>query len=334
MKKYYPTLLCKTGEFKAISELTSQVKNRISPIFKVLDEESPDKLVAALTGSWTFNNNQALIDFSLTSFSNGQRRSLLRNLINAGVNAVPVVSIGASAPEWQMINRICEETDCRIAIKATASELNNFNNDIQRLIRDNNIDIQNSILIIDLELIDQQRYSPYATLVNTSIASLNNHKKWHSIVVVSGSFLENLTPLAAGRTHRLSRYEWLLWNMLNKIPNLRYGDYGTKHPIYSDTEARFAGSCSVKYTTTNDYVIFRGEKAQNHPQGNGQYINHSNALIITSDYSGATFCWGDQRISHFASQALLPINKQKPGSTTNWVSISQNHHISLLDSLL
>lgn len=107
--------------------------------------------------------------------------------------------------------------------------------------------------------------------------------------------------------------------------------YRNKHPIYSDNG--FQGTCSLKYSTESDFVIYRGEKAQNHQEGNGQYILHAKELINNELYSGSQFSWGDQRISEIANEELQN-RKRKPGSSTTWVEISQNHHITLMDSLL
>ncbi|WP_414649380.1 beta family protein, partial [Chitinophaga sp.] len=51
------------------------------------------------------------------------------------------------------------------------------------------------------------------------------------------------------------------------------------------------------------------------------------------DYSGLTFSWGDDRIDFYARQVLTDPNR-KTGNARSWVEISQNHHITLLHSLL
>jgi len=156
------------------------------------------------------------------------------------------------------------------------------------------------------------------------------------VIVAAGSFPENLGSLnPAGRVYRLNRYEWGLWTSLQSNKGVKgtvkYSDYGTKYPYYS--EANFQGSCSIKYTQEDDFVIYRGQISSNHPDGNGQYLTFSGQLIASSDYSGATFSWGDARIDFYAQQNISD-PKRKTGNAGSWVEISQNHHITLLTSLL
>ena len=73
---------------------------------------------------------------------------------------------------------------------------------------------------------------------------------------------------------------------------------------------------------------------KNHIKGNGQFIDHAKALLNSLFYSGNVFSWGDGRIYEIANQDHLEENKRKSGNLRTWVEISQNHHITLIDSLL
>jgi len=107
---------------------------------------------------------------------------------------------------------------------------------------------------------------------------------------------------------------------------IKYGDYGTKHPYY--IPAAFEGSASIKYTVVNEYVIYRGRKASDHSRGGVQYCDSSAALIATVDYLGRPFSWGDDEIFNRGNRVV------NPGNAGTWVQISQNHHITLLHSVL
>ncbi len=107
---------------------------------------------------------------------------------------------------------------------------------------------------------------------------------------------------------------------------MKYGDYGTKNPIYA--EVGFLGTSSIKYTTEDHFVIYRGELPQNHPRGMSQYIDKAIQLIATDYYSGREFSWGDEKIYIIATE------NNRSGNPKTWVEISQNHHITILSSLL
>lgn len=154
---------------------------------------------------------------------------------------------------------------------------------------------------------------------------------WADVIVAAGSFPTDLSKFRAGSVHRLHRYEWDLWRLLRDKFQIKYGDYGTKHHEYADTP--YAASVSLKYTTEDEFVIHRGERTDNHADGHGQYITHAQKLIRSNDYSGQGFSWGDSRLDFYSRQILNDENR-KTGNTTTWVQISQNHHITLLHSLL
>jgi hypothetical protein len=74
--------------------------------------------------------------------------------------------------------------------------------------------------------------------------------------------------------------------------------------------------------------------AGEHKLGNGQYIVHAKKLINNEDvYSGKEFSWGDAKI-FIVSQENEDSIHNKPGNAKNWVEYSQNHHITLIESLL
>lgn len=61
--KYYPILLSKAGEFKALKELNITVKREVSPIIEILDT-SLERVETKLIEDWSFAGNQVLLDFS------------------------------------------------------------------------------------------------------------------------------------------------------------------------------------------------------------------------------------------------------------------------------
>lgn len=138
--------------------------------------------------------------------------------------------------------------------------------------------------------------------------------------------LENNTP------HILCRFEWCLWKALYSSelyrPNMKYSDYITKHPIH--TEVIYAGSCSIKYSHEDSFIVYRGLKADSHILSNGQYIQFSRKLVRTPYYSGENFSWGDKKIWWHSQKS----GYESPGNAKDWVVISQNHHITLINSLL
>ncbi len=134
---------------------------------------------------------------------------------------------------------------------------------------------------------------------------------------------------------KLPRFEWSVWKPLKAVPSLDgivYGDYGIKHSVFA--EAPFAGTVSLKYTTENHYIIYRGELSEPHPLGHGQYIVSAKKLVKSPHYLGKLFSWGDLRFYELSQENENDNEKRKTGNPTNWVQQHQNHHITLLHNIL
>jgi hypothetical protein len=338
MKKYYPILLSKAGEFTALSKLSQNTKDEVVPIIQVLPEQISK--LEAFHSHWNFKGNELFLDFSLIeSFSSTTVSKLIKHLQSNSVNVVPVVQENSNPRYLTLIGNLIDTLEIdKICIRFSndSGGFLNINTTIETLLNTLGTIPSQVSLLLDFGFVRITNHALIEAFAVNVINSITNRDDYDNVIISSGSFLDNLGSLnPAGRVYRLPRYEWQLWSTLQtqaKIKGkIKYSDYGTKHPIYS--EAGFQGSCSIKYTVINEYVIYRGEISSNHPDGNGQYITFAGQLITSADYSGITFSWGDERIDFFASQLLTDPNR-KTGNAGSWVEISQNHHITLLASIL
>lgn len=346
MKRYYPILLSKPGELIALSHLSNSVKSEITPIIEVVDRLADangynQKLQETFTDLWSFDDNQLFLDFSLYPDVNGDIsyiRRLFINLLKNGVNVVPVVMFTSEARYLALVQTLISNFDCDVCIRENNNGRGfiNFNTELAAILAQLNTTPANSYIVIDLGFSETGNYNLLITVAHAAITALHNINDWKEIIVASGSFLPDLGSLAApvtntsaARVYRLQRFEWDIWTILNglQLPReVKYGDYGTKHPYY--LPAAFEGSCSIKYTTTHEYVIYRGRKASDHSKGGNQYNDSARSLIASADYYGQPFSWGDEEIF------LIGNRKDKPGNAGKWVQISQNHHITTLHQLL
>jgi hypothetical protein len=215
--------------------------------------------------------------------------------------------------------------------------VDNFKEASESLQKEMNGESNKIILLLDLGYAKPDNHNTLATNAKTVIKSLTKKvDDWLEVVVSSSSFPEDLSKFKPAHSvvHRITRYEWVIWNTIIKddnCKNIKYSDFGTKYPFY--IEANFAGSVSVKYSVKDEFVIHKGELTNEHKEGHGQYIMHAFKLITSKDYSGRGFSWGDGKIYEIAHEDLKN-EKKKTGSSTTRVQISQNHHITLIDSLL
>lgn len=332
--KYYPILLSKAGELTALKQLTPNVKAETAPVIQVL-EENFTTVEDLLIAEWDFQNNSVLLDFSLldTNTYLVQIENLLRNCLNADVNVVPVVHVNSGINYTNLVALLYNTLDIKICIRTSVltGGFVNYNTEINTLSNTIGANLKDIFLLFDFAYINATSYNAILAKATSVIQGMVNPNSYNDIIIASGSFPENLGPFTANAIHLLNRFEWDLWLqlLLLGIP-IKYSDYGTKHPISSP--AGFLGSCSIKYSNEKQYVIYRGEVSNNHPLGNGQYIQFSKQLVPSAYYSGVSFSWGDAKITAMAAQTVHP--PHKPGNAKTWVEISQNHHITLLESLL
>lgn len=336
MKKYYPILLSKAGELSALSHLSDDVKKEISPVIQILNENL-DSTENFLTSHWSFPENQILLDFSL--FENLDEniptiQLFFSRLVALGIKAIPVIQQNSPNEYFDFVKDYILQSSQVVCIRASneSGGFINFNDQAQNIITSLETNSANAIILFDLAYVQSTNYTTLAALAILTLESLLNlNSNWSDIVLASGSFPENLTGLVAGNVYELDRYEWHIWHLIlnnTVLKNVvKYGDYGTKNPVFF-ADINFAGTSSIKYTTENHFVIYRGELPQNHQRSMGQYIDQAAILITTPAYSGENFSWGDKRINEIVSE------NNRPGNPRTWVEISQNHHISLMTSLL
>lgn len=335
MKKYYPILLSKAGELSALSHLSDLVKNETSPVIQVLNDNL-ESMEAFLLSNWSFTENQILLDFSLyenIAENIGNIQSFFTRIIAENINAVPVVQQNSPEEYINFVRDYVSQNSKLVCIRASndSGGFINFNDQIQAITTFLEKPSSETILLLDLGYVQTSNYTTLAALAIITLQTmLNLDNDWNAVVVASGSFPENLTGLVAGNVYHLDRLEWFIWQLLQDNPVLKgivkYSDYGTKNPIYADVS--FAGTSSIKYTTEEHFVIYRGALPQNHQRSMGQYIDQAAILVSTPDYSGEDFSWGDRRINEIVTE------NNRPGNPATWVQISQNHHITLISSLL
>lgn len=339
MHKYYPILLSKDGEIKAMTRLEQRVKNEVSPIIQVLAIN--DSLTNFLRTHWSFTLNRVILDFSLfpnLSTTTREVKDFLDGIFRAGVQAVPCVQDNSPQSYLALVKQLIASQGCAVCVKASndSGGFNNYSQQVNNMLQTLQTTPANVILLLDLGYAQAGNYIVLANVASYAMQSLGTLNNWLGIVVASGSFPENLSNFEPASTaYRITRHEWNLWQYLNTTGfggQILYGDFGTKYPIYQDVDS-YAASISVKYTSPTHFVIYRGQRTDLHADGHGQYITHASRLIRTADYPGNTFSWGDEQIHEKAHQNMNNV-KRKTGNPATWVQYSQNHHITLLHSLL
>lgn len=355
--KYFPILLAKQGEMVALQHLTQEVKIETSPILRVLrstlvKQIKKDKQLAgeieakvfikSLITHWSFNGNQILLDFSLLENMSNEHQlidKLIRTLIQANVNIVPVVHTVSKNQLTSLIKKLyAERLIKKICFKFSdnSEQFSNINSEISDLIKEYTINESCVIILMDLGQVSRDDYNAKAEYGSLALKTLTVPiSKWADVVVASSSFPSDLGGFKeTDELHSIQRYENNIWHSLiskSFLSEIKYGDYGIKSAIYSDSP--HPGTVSLKYSTPTMYYIYKGVRAQDHFLGNGQYIKHAQKLIADHRYAGNDFCWGDEKLYDISEMTAEDDNKGS-GNSTKWIQYCQNHHMTLMHTML
>ena len=127
-------------------------------------------------------------------------------------------------------------------------------------------------------------------------------REWRSFTVLAGAFPKDLSELAVGQ-HLIARTEWTMWSQdlkANEKSGRRmptFGDYAIQHHRFSEPIPGMNVSASIRYTTTDDWLVLRGEGLRNKDgPKHAQYGANAQLLVERKEFCGADFSEGDAYI--------------------------------------
>ncbi|MGN6478517.1 MAG: beta family protein, partial [Flavipsychrobacter sp.] len=186
---YYPILLSKSGELTALRHLTQAVKNETCPVFEIL-EDNMDALEAFLIAEWTFDDNRAMLDFSLLENVDPSLRRIRRffdTLYANGVNAIPVVLQNSTTRFLTMVNNIVTTYGCNVCVRASNNTgFANYNTVVASLMAAVGTTRNTTVLLIDLGYAEDHNYNILSALAIALINGLPHRNQWAAIIVASG----------------------------------------------------------------------------------------------------------------------------------------------------
>ncbi|GHE52238.1 beta family protein [Roseivirga thermotolerans] len=341
MHKYFPAFITKRAELKSLRKLTPEVKANISPVLEIIpDGMSLSDLVESLKTHWNQPNHQILIDFSNPELkeSNEDLYNLFRALIKVyKINALPVFTPNMSKERKELFKTLTTNK-IKVAFRAKLYESNEKEvlSDFDEFLKEYKTPIDKVLLIVDCGHITAIEVLSYEYTVPRLIKEIDNAEKLIEVAVISGVFPRDLNEFTdRPEPHLLERLEQKLFNSIQEKShlNIRYGDYGIRHPYHFPQSGKDAPtpSCSIKYSTESNYIIYRGKKSENHELGTGQYIEHSINLVNSQYFPGKSFCWGDKEILKISKFQIGP--DSSAGGSEKWINISLSHHITLMSQI-
>lgn len=330
---YVPILKWKQGEQEALKQLRDEQQRMILPIIELTDLEEPKTIIKNLKDCYP---DPVYMD---TIIADEDDRNFLLTIIdeghNNGVEIYPICYVDDLA---DLVIKLPKHTN-RLAIKIPIPEDIEGPNykDIFSLLKKFQ-DEYNIILdiILDLNFIKDKtdanrQYKDTKDLINEYLI---NESFYNLIIVSTTSFPESLSSIPAGGKVNCYRFDFLIFKKLIENfsalkDNLVYSDYGVTKYTASNidfSKLRYGILPKIRYTLEDSYLILKGERDSKTRKLIKDYIYLSKEILESNYYYGENFSYGDLEIKEIA----LSLNKKGPGSNTNWVTISANHHIAVV----
>jgi hypothetical protein len=339
---YTPVLRAKASEWKALKDLSPGVRSRIAPLVEFIADwhepgarqgkrktRSPQTasdylqrhLERCLAG--TPSDTRSFCDFGHVD-STGQWKgsdvwSEFSNTVPAGAGVVPMAGLRAFGHAPSLVQDV--RTRGTLGLRLTVDDLTaTLPSRFDAVLRACEVTRESAHVAVDL------KDSPRAASHSRIRAALGRVDDLASVVVLAGVFPIDLSDYETGVTVE-PRVEWeVWWSEHNNTPRdtrlLSYGDYTTQSARYR-TSPSVPGSVSLRYTTDPATLVFRGKQSNSRAGlGYEQMHGHCRLLVRRTDYAGAAFSWGDQRVHCWTDPA------NGTGNPEQWRRASVVHHIT------
>lgn len=349
---YVPILKGKEAEYGALKTLKGKPKERVTPLWeippipydfqngcpaKTIDEHLSN-IEERILGAWVFNR-PAFIDLSNIYEDERMQDGThpLEYVLEQGrvkqLQLIPVSGLNRDEQYQQAVHNAHQTDRFGVCLRIGTEEFEDLaggspekETQIKELLKLWKVKPEETDLILDFGAITDNQASSVVITAIALIASLLYVEKWRTLTFAATAFPKDLREITPNNIARLSRTEWQVWRTLYargdrlvRVPS--FGDYAINHPVHSEVDPRIIKmSASLRYTTDDDWLIFKGKNVQKH--GSEQFNQLCADLIKMKDYKGKSFSWGDGEIFTMAHDL------SRSGNATVWRKIAFNHHIA------
>lgn len=352
---YVPILKWKGAERKALEELNSESKKRITPLIQfIMPTSSPSKvemtpeaqeglyqevvlkfedklpqIPAELLKSW--GKTQAFIDFSLI-YSDSLKSKGIQILMDEGgkldMSLIPVLHLSDSEQIVRIACSLQKKYKSGLCLRLVCSDLvdDRFHDKLRYFLESNDLSEEEVDLLVDIQYIEKAN-DPYVKYFDLS-QKIPHLLRWRTYTFASGAFPIDLSGFKLEEDNLFPRIDlenWLNVSRLNPIRTPSFSDYAIQHPIYKEATQLFSPTASIRYTLKKDWWIMKGRRGKYE-----DYLTYAKLLSSEEAFFGESFSYGDRYIveksKHYDAYV---INKglKGTGNSATWLAVGINHHL-------
>jgi hypothetical protein len=350
---YVPILRWKTAEVEALSKLKAPIREQVTPLLELcavafnlsitrtagraVRHKLPEEIIGAkLSGIANgLESRPVFIDLVHIpkGFTASDGRDLWFHILEQGVakrlHIIPVTGFYGKGIEHQRLVALAARgfgNGACVRVFARDLQRESFEADLKRMLEVLQLPASEIDILVDLQKI-QNTSSAYQDILD----ELPLANQWRTLTIAAGSFPTDLSHLPANDTYELERVEWTKWRQdivlnsdhLSRLPT--YSDYTIQCPIYTEPVEYPHVSASIRYTSEDRWIVFRGEWiGKKGGVGSAQYPAEAQLLVERKEYTGVDYSFGDE----FMMQKAL--DGRRPGNPSQWLLAGINHHITFV----
>lgn len=324
---YIPITKAKQGDLDALRHLNPEILSGTKPLIQIPQTPSEvDTIITRINAALASKSATVYLDFGSVSNTENSLDYIQRifNGIDSSIRIIPVLYSNTSAEKLQIYAPFIANNGTCLRVKGLYGN-NNTANEILTIINSFELIQSNVDVLLDYEYVNTRNIDDVANDCIHTVAALAG-AGYRSLGIASGSFMENLGSITADTVHEFPRTEHELYERVKNHLEIDvfFSDYGNQHPLPGDVDINFAPSCSIKYTSDNSYVVFRGQQPGKVARGSAQYFDKVRLLVEHDCYDGPEFSWADRNIFERAETT----DERHPGNAGTWVTITMNRHIT------
>jgi len=347
-RHYVPILKWKKGEYTALAEIDQDARSKLTPLIEIPQipydfvNEVPartinqhlEKVTQQISESWGIKSHFFLDLLRINPDERMENKEhplafLANDARQKKLKMIPITELDKDEEYQAQIKKINLQDENGICLRIYRDDFGDaklLEDGLNRLMKFLETNYENVDLILDLEYIPPEYEKMIMDFLPATINSIPNLNNWRTFTFVATSFPEYLIDIAPNSINAIRRSEWHIWNYLlkskiNRKPS--FGDYVIAYPKITEIDPRVMKvSANIRYTTDNDWLIFRGSNLKR--EGYDQFHDLSHVVVNHRNYSGEEFSSGDLFIKKCANR------KVTPGSLTTWRRVGTNHHLTFV----
>ena len=338
---YVPILKAKRGEKKALANISSALRQHITPLLEIVERRPVDGLP-------TISQHLTTAFRDLASSVQGYARCLIdlreiapdgpsaadeafKRASDASITFTPVTGISRTA---DVAAAVAYSNGMGIAVRLTREEYESGNlaTRLNAFLSKNSLNPNDVDLIVDIGPVEDLVTAGVMSLTQGFLADVPDKNLWRTLTVTGSAFPKSMAAVGRNSSTRVKRTEWLAWRdglfarqgNLERLPT--FSDCAIQHPAgVEGFDYRYMqASATIRYTSGDYWLLVKGEGMKTNP-ATAQFPRLATHLVygqLLRDFMGVGHCVGCQMAKDSADGA------PNLGSPEVWRRLGTIHHIT------